>query len=346
MSVTWNLKNIGNIEKDGVPCSDLCELYYNFGKSSRCFIRHRSKYLEISSGSNAISGNFEFKSVGELNVKKIRLYSPSINKYDNGNGVGEQKAAEILIHAYGNGTNVIFCMPITSTTSTNNTIISWISNWIDLPPTNNQLKEYSINNFSLNNLIPRSSYAIKDGANIFVTDVKSKNIFFTKPLIVLTSQIEKLRRIINDPGISIWTEIPGDKNVSFNKVGTTFGAGKLKKGAQTIQCTPIFDDGGGAIPGDDIDPTADPIEANKAAAAAAAKAGGWMDKWNNIDPTVRGIIIAVILILFLGWIFGKYGWPIIQPMLAARAAKKAADATTVGGGKSRRRRRSRKSRKR
>lgn len=342
MSVTWNLKNIANIEKDGVPCSNLCELYYNFGKSNRCFIRHTPNHLVISSGSSAISGNFEFKSVGELNVKKIRLYSPSINKYDNGNGVGVQKEAEILIHAYGNGTNVVFCIPITSTTSTNNTIISWITNWIDLPPTNNQLKEYSINNFSLNNLIPQSSYAIKDGANIFVTDVKSKNIFFTKPLTVLTSQITKLRKIINDPGISSWTEILGDKNVSFNKVGTTFGPGKLKKGEQTIQCTPIFDDTGGAIDGDGIDAAAN--QAGAASAAVAGKSYTLVDKWNKLDPAIRGTIIGVVVAIVLGASFAKWGWPIVKKMLEARSAKKAAAAVAVGGGKSRRRRR--KSRKR
>ncbi len=327
---------MAGIKSKAVPCPALCELYYNFGNSNKCVIRNKSSYLVISPGSDAIRGNFEYQGVGDLNVKGIRLYSPSVNKYNNA-----RAAAEIFITATGGNNAVLtFCIPIdTVSASISSKSVSWFNNWVDTAPNKGGTQGFDINGFSLNHLIPQSGYIIKEGSIPFIGNPKAKNLFFTNSLKAHASHITKIRKIINDAGYSGWTEIPANQSVSYNKLGTTSGPGRLRKGpAQTIKCTPIFDGGGGNLPGDTLD-------ANEKAAAAAG--GATMDAvnkgrsyWDSLPIGYKILIIAALPAILLIWAFIKFGYPAIKAFF--KSMHKDPPPQQGGSKKSRRRRKKRK----
>jgi len=336
----YNLKDIDSIKQKAVPCPALCELYYNFGQSNNCVIRNKTNYLVISPGSDAIRGNFEYQGVGQLDIKWIHLYSPSVNKYDN-----SRKAAEIIITTSGaDGTTITLCIPVESkSNSLSSGSISWFNSWVSNVPNKGNVSNFDINGFSLNKLIPQSGYFIKEGSMPMIGNPKAKNLFFINPLSIRHSQVTRLRQVLNDKYSGGTIEIKADQNVSYNKLGTTGGPGKLKKGpSQTIKCTPIIDGQGGNIPGDGVVMGAGAAgDAANTTQEGVTKTKGW---WESLDVGYKILIIAALPVIILIYVLHKYVRPAFIAYMKNRKKKK--EGEQAGGKKSRRRSRKSRSNKR
>tara|TARA_B110000008_G_C16974808_1_gene565375 strand:- start:1518 stop:2543 length:1026 start_codon:yes stop_codon:yes gene_type:complete len=340
MNQGYNLKDLEDMKKKAVPCPKLCELYYNFGSGRNVTVTNSKKWVAVEPVGPAFKGAFDYQGVGSLTVSKIKLFSPSLNKYNN-----VKQAAELIIESSGGGQNIIFYIPIKQVAdSISKTFLSlWVSSWVNTLSNNAGEKATSGELFSLNDIIPRSGFFVTDGPAVTMTDLKAKNIFFEKPLALRESQLKKLRKLIIDTEV-LTSELKADKNfsISYNKVGTNFGPGKLKKGLnQEIKCVPIVEGDGGPIEGDGV---AEAAAANAAAAAADTPTKSSFQKWwedpKNLPMVI--MILAILPLIGLIWVFKKWGIPYIKNWRANKAAKNESGSSQEGGNKSRRRSRRRK----
>ena len=339
MNQGYNLKDLEDMKKKAVPCPKLCELYYNFGSGKNVTVTNSKNWVAVEPVGPAFQGAFDYQGVGSLTVSKIKLFSPSLNKYNNA-----KQAAELIIESSGGDKNIIFYIPIKQVAdSISKTFLSlWVSSWVNTLSNNAGEKATSGELFSLNDIIPRSGFFVTDGPAVTMTDLKAKNIFFEKPMALREAQLKKLRRLIADTEV-LTSELKADKNfsISYNKVGTSFGPGKLKKGLnQEIKCVPIVEGDGGPIEGDGV---AEAAAANAAAAEAEEPSKSAFQKWWE-DENNAPIIIAIISIIptgFVLYMFWKKGIPMIKSYRARKAAAAAAakQGAAVGGNKSRRRKR-------
>ena len=154
MNNGYNLKDLEDIKKKAVPCPKLCELYYNFGTSTVVKVTNfQRKYVKVDTTTPGFKGTFDYQGIGSLTVTDIKLFSPSLNKYNN-----QQKAAELIIQSTGGGKNTIFYIPIKDVeNSYAKTFFSlWVSGWINELSSRGGETTTSSTEFSLNDIIPRS----------------------------------------------------------------------------------------------------------------------------------------------------------------------------------------------
>ena len=82
-------------------CETKCNLFYNYANSS-CQIVTKNNYLDIQcfDGNNYV----EFGVTGRCRVTNVRLYKPSLNRYE-----GKTASAELIITHSSSGRNVYIC---------------------------------------------------------------------------------------------------------------------------------------------------------------------------------------------------------------------------------------------
>ena len=163
-----------------------CKFEYNYILANLEVIKE-SDYLEIKTGTE---DQYEIKSEllgqGEESkgkIHKIRLFKPSLNRYDN---IDKVKAELIIEHRSqkGNG-SLSVCIPISSQSGDNiNEDSKWLSKIIKEAPTKNGTKVNINGSFSLNKLIPRSEYIVLEKAT--GTWMDNKNISNNNIIIMTT----------------------------------------------------------------------------------------------------------------------------------------------------------------
>jgi carbonic anhydrase len=97
-----------NITKDKIqgPCTLLCDFNHNYGTYTPN-VTNNSNFLSLNYTSPTLKPPVIYNDLG-YNVSEIRIYQPSLHKYNGTHAIGE-----ILIIQGGNGKNLITSIPIT-----------------------------------------------------------------------------------------------------------------------------------------------------------------------------------------------------------------------------------------
>ena len=278
-------------------CSTMCGFTYDYDMAS-CSVTNNTKYLDIQcyDGNNTIKCDL----IGNLTVDNVRLYSPSLNKFN-----GSSADAEIIITHKGGGKYLYVCIPINAN-EMNSASANWFKKVIPFSPTKGGGSSTSINvkNFTLNDILPQASFTIYqngtfdwncDNSNIILLFHKNNGAINMK-----SRDLKSLRSIISKATYNLSTPT----NLTFNKQGTLSGpAGSQPdpniKG-DNLTCTPItYPDG------TDIGPTKAaslPWEGNKATDAAA---GALVTASPYFWWIILFLAVLVAMTLF-GWLFSKF----------------------------------------
>ena len=255
---------------------------YDYG-ISQCTVTNKSTYLDINcfDGYNKVHSGVS----GNLYVSSVRLYKPSLNKYG-----GNKADAELIITHSGGGKNVYVCIPIISTTTQGGTT-EWFKQIIPFSPnTPEDSRSINVSNFTLNSVIPKSSFIIYDGGTFDWGCSKSDVMIIfnqTHSISINQNELNTLGKIIGQPSYNVGG-IPN--YLKINRRGTTAGPGK-KAGSQdssTLTCTPIIDQDGNNLE----TPDQTTWFTNRPSGKGSAKLNE-INKWAGI---IIGIVLGIIVI--------------------------------------------------
>lgn len=169
----------GEIKNTKFKYCEGCKFEYNYILGNLSVIK-QSDYLEIKTDTG---DQYEIKSdllgqdeESKGKIHKIRLFKPSLNRYDNIDNV----AAELIIeHKSDKGDGSLsVCIPIISQSGPNiNEDSKWLSTIISRASSRNNNEQKINGSFSLNKLIPRSEYIVleKTKATWMDNDNKDNN---------------------------------------------------------------------------------------------------------------------------------------------------------------------------
>lgn len=220
-------------------CNQKCYYIFNYNDST-CKVERNDSFLKFDYDS---STNSPAKLSGiDLNVGEVRIYCPSLHTFD-----GKRTVAEVVIGHGGNGTALLVCIPVTtSTESSEGSILlnQIVSQTKRLAPNNGDTAVLTTSGFNLNKLIPRSEFYYYEGTLPFEPCtgnygiiVFKKNSFAT----MMPKTAEQLSKLISPSNIT-------------TKPGTSFFIGS--KSASTteddeiyISCQPIGDSSNGDVEG-------------------------------------------------------------------------------------------------
>jgi carbonic anhydrase len=278
-----NIKSFASLKKKAVPCDSRCNFYYNFNPCP-CILHNKGSYLAIISCKG--SHSLEYNKV-DLNVQSIKLYFPSLNKYDDRNYDGE-----IIIHLVGGGQNIQMCIPIKKSSSTSTMSFLWFNKFHQQTPTRNQKRTVNVSNFTLNNIIPRAGFCEYTGSLGDICDPKGKIILFN-PRNAITISPEQLTNISSRlSNISkMYKIIDSTKynSMLWNKWGTTNGPGKMANvgvnNLLDLSCSQITDEDGLPV-----------LEDDRVSYNDRFKAFNFQGYGIAIGGTAIGIILAIYII--------------------------------------------------
>ena len=284
-------------------CKEKCNLTYFYGISKVTCTNKKDKigsYLEINcfdSPKNDVS----FGLVGDMTINSVKLFRPSLNKYN-----GEPADAEIILTHTGGGRNVFICIPIVSSTSRGNSA-KWFHQIIPFAPTRKEgtvpIETY---HFTLNHLIPRSSFVVYEGG-VFCWGGGKDDISIIYEMEnaahINPSDLNTLKSLIEKNSYNTY---PNSDFLQYSVEGSRAGPGKTSGSGKSkqLQCVPIYDRNGEKIPegASDVNPSTRGSGLSSAMSDASDKAMKTLTK--NVKVVI--IICAVLLFLFLLWLLFKF----------------------------------------
>ena len=141
-----------NITKDKIqgPCTLLCDFNHNYGTYNPN-VTNKSNYLSLNYSNPSSKPPVIYNDLG-YNVSEIRIYQPSLHKYNGTNAIGE-----ILIIQGGNGKNLITSIPISEggkTDKGSSQLTTLLQEAAIRIGNENESMTFSGGNFSLDNFIP------------------------------------------------------------------------------------------------------------------------------------------------------------------------------------------------
>lgn len=224
------------------PCTEKCKLSYKYGLSN-CSVTNKGSYLDIQcfSGLNVVKYGGT-----NLTVTSVRLYLKSLNSYD-----GFHADAELIIqHSMGGGKSVYICIPVVNSEKASGSA-KWFSKIIPFTSTSkNTGQAISVNNFTLDDVIPESSFYIYDGGTFsWGCNSGDQMVIFHKDQAVnmKNREFRTLSSLITRSSFN--TQTPKKDQMSFNAKGTSGGPGSSGGGPEgkTLTCTPIQDGDGNPL---------------------------------------------------------------------------------------------------
>ena len=181
-----------------------------------------------------------------LTVSSVRLYLNSLNTYD-----GFHADAELIIqHSAGGGKSIYICIPVVNSEKASSSA-KWFSKVIPFAPTaKNTGQAISVNNFTLDDVIPESSFYAYDGGTFsWGCNSGDQMVIFHKDQAVnmKNREFRTLSSLITRSSFN--TQTPKKDQMSFNAKGTSGGPGSSGGGAdgKTLTCTPIQDGDGNPL---------------------------------------------------------------------------------------------------
>lgn len=224
------------------PCTEKCKISYKYGLSN-CSVTNKGSYLDIQcfSGLNVVKYGGT-----NLTVTSVRLYLKSLNSYD-----GFHADAELIIqHSMGGGKSVYICIPVVNSEKASGSA-KWFSKIIPFTSTSkNTGQAISVNNFTLDDVIPESSFYIYDGGTFsWGCNSGDQMVIFHKDQAVnmKNREFRTLSSLITRSSFN--TQTPKKDQMSFNAKGTSGGPGSSGGGPEgkTLTCTPIQDGDGNPL---------------------------------------------------------------------------------------------------
>ncbi len=224
------------------PCTEKCKISYKYGLSN-CSVTNKGSYLDIQcfSGLNVVKYGGT-----NLTVTSVRLYLKSLNSYD-----GFHADAELIIqHSMGGGKRVYICIPVVNSEKASCSA-KWFSKIIPFTSTSkNTGQAISVNNFTLDDVIPESSFYIYDGGTFsWGCNSGDQMVIFHKDQAVnmKNREFRTLSSLITRSSFN--TQTPKKDQMSLNAKGTSGGPGSSGGGPEgkTLTCTQIQDGDGNPL---------------------------------------------------------------------------------------------------
>ena len=252
---------MGIIPRAG-PEPNVCpfEYEYDYYNDSQCKVTKQAKYLKIVCWDKS---EVTIGSASNLSLREMRLYSPSINKWN-----GSKADAEIILkHKGGNGDTVSVCIPVEEGSSSDAgadiTFFDSVHEAIKVlnGERNGTMRAVELGGgFTLNNLIPRNKFYYADGDGIkFGTracdaDTNKIVIFpLDKPIKLKPAVLTSLKALISSVSVGSRREVVGSENANggeiggkflINEVGTTgagISGGLNDRGDMALECEAVND---------------------------------------------------------------------------------------------------------
>ena len=271
-----------------VACTEKCKLTYKYGLSN-CSVTNKGTYLDIQcfSGLNIVKYGG-----ATLTVSNVRLYLNSLNTYD-----GFHADAELIIqHSVGGGKSIYICIPVVNSEKASSSA-KWFSKVIPYTPTaKNTGQEISVNNFTLDDVIPQSSFYVYDGGTFeWGCNATDEMVIFHKDQAINMKNREFRTLVSLLTRSSFNTQTPKADGMSFNAKGTSNGPGSSGGGSdgKTLTCTPIQDQDGLPL-GQSLFDTLIPSSKG----TGNVSDGQWLLKVLPYLGIIIGIIIGLLIVGF------------------------------------------------
>ena len=271
-----------------VACTEKCKLTYKYGLSN-CSVTNKGTYLDIQcfSGLNVVKYGG-----ATLTVSNVRLYLNSLNTYD-----GFHADAELIIqHSVGGGKSIYICIPVVNSEKASSSA-KWFSKVIPYTPTaKNTGQGISVNNFTLDDVIPQSSFYVYDGGTFeWGCNSSDEMIIFHKDQAINMKNREFKTLVSLLTRSSFNTQTPKRDGMSFNAKGSSNGPGSSSGGSdgKTLTCTPIVDQDG--LPyGQSLFDTL--IPSSMGTGSADPKSGQYLLQILPYLGIIIGIIIGLVIV--------------------------------------------------
>lgn len=194
MTCTTSTAPINISDKDySDECSLKCLFQYNYPASPATTITNEGNYLAISYDKVKINYNNS-----DLLVNGMRLYTPSLHNFD-----GEEADGELIINHVDMGISLLVCIPIVISTKASNASKSLsylLGQAITKTPNAGEKAVVSVNNFTLNDFIPKKSpfysytatlpYSPCNGTHQYIVYMPKDTTLFISPK--LMSDLQKI----------------------------------------------------------------------------------------------------------------------------------------------------------
>lgn len=263
-----NCKGKINLRENKVydKCSNTCNFKYDYKTSpSTCRIKskgigrnkNKSNYLDIKcfDGNNEIS----YSSVGNIEISDVRLYCPSLNKWN-----GRREEAELILHHVGNGKHIYVCIPVVRGGKDGRSP-DWFKRLQlnSLPARTGAESNPTAANFKLDDVIPQGSYYVmkNNGMKFDSNCIPGNNITLIfsneNPAFIGEPELELLKQRVHTKADGHHTVSTGE--IIYNEIGTRHTGGGGESGGQygdimESECYQITDEDGNAILDDDGKP--------------------------------------------------------------------------------------------
>lgn len=286
------------------PSKEVCayDYSYEYDRTSKCRVTKYSKYLKLLCWDRS---NVTVANTKNLNLSEARLYSPSINHWN-----GKQVDAELILSHSGPGKSVDICIPIVKDDSSAEPSVEFfdsINNAVKILPQekNGTMRTVELPaNFSLDNIIPKTSFYLADGDGMDITrctpSARSIIIFSkNKPMRIKGQVLSNIKKIISAYNPPRRRKITSSKDKNGNDgqfwknvEGTTknkSGGGFSPAGQMAMECEPVNNSNTGNNVGIKKNPTVD----------AADKFSGM-----NGEEIFHKYVVPVLI--FIGACFGLF----------------------------------------
>ena len=210
-------------------CNLKCSYWFKYGNST-CNIVNNKEFLTIKyDGQGDVLYN-----TSTYTPTDVHIFKPALHAFD-----GEKADAElIIVHTNPEG-GLLVCIPITSSDSTTSAALTEIIK--GAPQQSDPAKVLNVNNFNLNDFVPKSSYYSYTGNPAW--DCKSTSVYdyvvFEKsnPILLKADVLKKLDGLISGTSVN-----QADGKSFFNELGTTEN-GFQGDGQIYIDCQPTGESG-------------------------------------------------------------------------------------------------------
>lgn len=217
------------------PCDLKCAYNFAYGNSN-CNIKNEQNYIHLSYDQRSDAKAIRYNTLN-LYVQEVRLYSPSLHKYQ-----GKQAAAELLIIHGGDGVNLIVSIPIVagSKISQGGALLDGIIQE-GLPRISNlgESASLGIDNYNLDYVVPKKPFFSYSGTLPYTPCTGKYNyIVFDigNAINIKSSSIKQLRKVISPFSAPI-----RDTEPFYNKLGPNQGGDNSSD--IYIECNPTGDSG-------------------------------------------------------------------------------------------------------
>ena len=213
--------NIQTVNQKG-NCSLGCKLECNYHNST-CSATNKGTYLHLSYDKVPLPP-VKFNDT-DLDVKEIRIYSPSLHLYE-----GNHEDAEMVILHHGNDEHMAICVPIKiNDDSTDNILNEIIETCSSLIPNTDEKTSLSLTDYNLTHFVPFDSPFLHYTCNIpfDCSVVYNACVFGNKKqyIPVSSTALFTLQTIIGEHGIKPYThkmEYFMNPNGITKKLGNTY----------------------------------------------------------------------------------------------------------------------------